>query len=89
MNNLAGTGVLLTEAEEIPVGYDLVQVARSRDGPLEGQVFGEPDALRGAAIGGVCDLRLEDGGLVRLAMLGVDTHGAANVRVAGPLRRDE
>ncbi len=83
MQNLSGSGIVVLGGAERPVSYDLVQTQAG--GPVEGQLFGDPDIIAEAYQAHAVTLRLEDGGVIKLRLLNCETHGAADVRAVGPL----
>ena len=86
MNSAAGVGALLIQGREIPVEYDLIQSSAQKGFSAEGQVFGDADALRAAFSAGPCQLRLKSGGVTQAVLLDCDTHGAADIRIIGPMK---
>ena len=83
MHNLSGTGRVLIGDHQLEVTYDLVQ--SQPDGPVEGQLFGDPAVISEAYQAHAVTLLLEDGGRIKLRLLSCETHGAADVRAVGPL----
>jgi len=81
MDSTAGTGVLLSDGKELPVGYDLVKMPSQGNAPTEGQVFGDVDDLRAAYAVGRCGLRLENGNVIQGVILGVSSRGVAEIRI--------
>ena len=74
MQNLSGSGLVVMNGTERPVSYDLVQTRP--DGPVEGQLFGDPDVISEAYQAHAVTLKLEDGGQIKLRLLNCETHGA-------------
>jgi hypothetical protein len=85
MKVMAGAGALRCGARQVPVAYGLVE--RPGDGRFsaEGDVFGDPQALVELYNQGPCDLLLETGGVARAVLTVCHLHGAAEVRIAGPI----
>ena len=85
MRAMAGAGALRCAGREVPVAYDLIE--RPAGGPYsaEGDVFGDAQALVDVYNQGPCDLLLETGRVARVVLVVCHLHGAAEVRIAGPL----
>jgi hypothetical protein len=87
MNATAGTGALLSDGKEIPVTYDLVEPSRRGRIKVEGQAFGDTEALGAAYHAGPCVLRLTSRRPVRAYLLDRrSSNGAADIRVTGQMR---
>jgi hypothetical protein len=86
MNAIAGAGALLYRGQEVPVTYDLVQSPAQSRFSAEGEVFGEARALIEVFNSGPCNLRLETGRAVQVVLIVCHLHGAAEVRVSGPVQ---
>jgi hypothetical protein len=86
MKAIAGAGALLSHGQEIPVTYDLVESAASSRFSAEGEVFGDARALIDVYNTGPCNLLLETGRAVQVVLVVCHLHGAAEVRVKGPVK---
>lgn len=86
MKARAGVGALLSNGQEIPVEYDLIQ-SQGRAGVFaEGTVFGDAHALFGVFSTGPCILRLESGEPVHVFLEDCrSSAGVADIRVTDPV----
>jgi hypothetical protein len=82
---MAGAGTLVAKGRQVPVAYDLVQSPSASRFAAEGDVFGDAGALLEIYNSGPCDLLLETGRAVRAVLVICHLHGAAEVRITGPL----
>jgi hypothetical protein len=85
MKAMAGAGALISRGQEIPVAYDLVQCPERSRYAAEGDVFGDARELIDVFNAGPCELLLETGRAVRAVLVACRLHGAAEVRITGPL----
>ena len=88
MKSMSGSGVLVAHGKEFPVMYDLVQDDSAADAPVEGKIFGDPDALQEAFYAPDSVLRLANGHAASIVLQNCETRGAADVRVDGPISWD-
>ena len=86
MKAKAGVGALLSNGQEIPVEYDLVQ-SQGRDRVFaEGEVFGDAGSLFDVYTAGPCVLRLESGEPVHAFLEDCrSSAGVADIRVTDPI----
>lgn len=82
MKTIAGSGVLITAADQVPVTYDLSESTRGGYA-AEGTVFGASGSLRSVHLSGPCKLRLESGRLTDIVLSDCNARGIADVGVSG------
>ena len=86
MKAKAGSGALLSNGQEIPVRYDIVQTEGPGSVFAEGKVFGDAHALFGVFNAGPCVLRLESGEPVHAFLEDCrSSAGEADIRVTDPI----
>lgn len=88
MKSTSGAGVLVARGRQIHILYDLVQADAPKDAPVEGQIFGDADALLDAFNAPRSILRLANGRSASIVLQNCESRGAAEVRIVGPMHWD-